>query len=113
MRLTSDVWVKALVRRVFGDGRFAAIERRGSAEAGAIFIRIRKRDGLECLLGPAPQSHFDSAKPSDRSFELRLDHCEGGEIDALLEREGNFDPDFWVVEIETDEPEQYVAIMPA
>lgn len=113
MRLTSDIWVKALVRRVFADGRFAVIERHGSAEAGAIFIRIRMRDGFETLLGPAPQSHFDSAKPSDRSFELRLDRCESSEIDALLEREKSFDPDFWVVEIETDEPEQYVSIMPA
>ena len=113
MRLTSEMWVKALVRRIFGDGLFAVIERQGSAEAGAIFIRIRMRDGCETLLAPAPQSHFDSAKPSDRSFEMRLDRCDAAEIDALLQREKSFDPDFWVVEIETDEPETYVSIMPA
>ncbi|MCP4315214.1 MAG: DUF1491 family protein [Hyphomicrobiales bacterium] len=113
MRLTSELWVKALVRRVFGDGRFAVVERQGSAEAGAIFIRIRGRNGLESLLAPAPQSHFDSAKPSDRSFELRLDCSESADIDALLEREKKFDPDFWVVEIETDEPQHYISIMPA
>ncbi|MEX3008076.1 DUF1491 family protein [Hoeflea sp. TYP-13] len=112
MRLTSEMWVKALVRRVFGDGLFAVIERQGSPEAGAIFIRIRGRDGRETLLGPAPQSHFDTAKPLDRSFERRLDKCESQEIDALLEREKKFDPDFWVVEIETDEPEDYVSVMP-
>lgn len=113
MRLTSDIWVKALIRRLFGDGCFAVVERQGSPEAGAIFIRIRMRDGLQSLLGPAPQSLFDSAKPSDRHFEMRLERCEGTEIDALLTREMQFDPDFWVVEIETDNPEEYVSIMPA
>lgn len=111
MRLTSDFWVKALIRRIFGCGEFAVVEKHGSAEAGAIFIRARDRSGLETLFAPAPQSFFDAAKPQDRTFERRLDKCQAQDIDALLLKEKNFDPDFWVVEIETDRPEDYIEIM--
>lgn len=112
MRLTSDLWVKALIRRVFGEGGFAAIERAGAPEAGAIFVRVRGRDGGETLLAPAPQSLFDSAHPGDRLFERRAGREEEGEADAVLAREANFDPDLWVVEIETDHPENFVEITP-
>lgn len=110
MRLTSDIWVKALVRRVFGDGGFAVVERTGAAEAGVIFIRVLHRDGSQTLLAPAPQSLFDSAKPQDRVFEARIASADGGDVDRLLAREADFDPDFWVVEIETDTPQDYLDI---
>lgn len=112
MRLTSDIWVKALLRRVFNDGLFAVVERQGSPEAGVIFIRVRRRDGREMLFGPAPQSMFDTAKPAERSFELRVDAGDTQAVNAVLDREKNFDPDVWVVELETDEPERYLSIMP-
>ncbi len=113
MRLTTDLWVKALVRRLFGEGGFAAVERVGAAEAGAVFIRVRRRDGAQTLLGPAPQSLFETAKPDDRMFEPRIVAADDQEVDALLAREAGFDPDFWVVEIETDSPESYLEITPA
>ncbi|MGG7519523.1 DUF1491 family protein [Allorhizobium undicola] len=102
MRLRSDMFVSALMRRVFGEGGFAAIERRGMEEAGAIFIRQRFRDGLETLYGPAPQSLVDDEGAASRRFELRLDRAEPQALEALMEREVRFDPDLWLVEIETD-----------
>ena len=111
-RLTSDIWVKALIRRLFGAGGFAAVERVGAAEAGAIFVRVRRRDGAQTLLAPAPQSLFEAELPEERLFEMRVPVATGSEIDALLEREASFDPDFWVVEIETDSPETYLDITP-
>lgn len=113
MRLTSDLWVKALVRRVFADGGFAAIEKSGSPEAGAIFIKVRDKGGDVTLLAPAPQSLFESANPGDRLFEQRLAKGSEGEAAAVLVRETNFDPDLWVVEIETDHPGNFVEITPA
>ncbi|MCY6381517.1 DUF1491 family protein [Hoeflea prorocentri] len=113
MRLTSDLWVKALVRQVFSKGEFAVVERHGSPEAGAIFVRILGRDGQQALLAPAPQAIFDTAKPVDRTFETRLENCPGSEIDTILARERDFDPDFWVVEIETENPQDYLTLMPA
>jgi hypothetical protein len=100
MRVTSDLWVSALVRRVFADGGFAAVMRRGAAEAGAIFILCRTRLGDVALYGPAPQADYDSARPDERLFAA-LGAGEGeAALEARLEREARFDPDIWVVEIE-------------
>ena len=103
MRLKSDIFVSAIVRRVFSLGGYAAILHRGAEEAGAIFIRQRQRSGLETLYAPAPQSFFDEDKPPGRIFELRLDQVEPDQVSAALERELRFDPDCWIVEIEIGE----------
>ena len=112
MRLTTAVWTSALVRRLFGDGDYAVIERRGAGEAGAVFVRVRHRNGTATLFAPAPQAIFDEKKPQDRVFERRLMSVANEDVDALLERETRFDPDLWIVELETERPEDYLEIMP-
>src|SRR5690349_1286234 len=103
MRLKSEIFVSALVRRVFSAGDFAAIEVKGADAAGAIFIRQRLRNGLENLYGPAPQSFSeDGDDEQDRRFEQRLTLAQAQDVAALLERERRFDSDLWVVEVETD-----------
>lgn len=102
------MFVAALTRRLFAEGGMAAIERRGAEEAGAIFIRVRHRDGSESLAAPAPQTYFDDDHPVDRLFELRKSRVQESEVSELLAREARFDPDIWVVEIETDSPETYL-----
>lgn len=113
MRLKSEIWIAALVRRVFSDGGYAAIEKRGADEAGAIFLRVRHRDGLQSILAPAPQSAFESDESQERLFEVRRNAVEEADVDALLARELSFDPDLWLVELEIENPADYVAVMPA
>ena len=108
MRLKAGIFVAALTRRVFSDGGMAAVERHGAEEAGAIFVRIRHRDGLESLAAPAPQTAFDEDHPDGRLFEMRKSRVPESEIIEALAREAKFDPDIWVVEIETDSPESYL-----
>jgi hypothetical protein len=103
MRLRSDIYVSALTRRIFSRGDFAAVERKGAEEAGAIFIRQRFRDGLETLYAPAPQSVFTEAESDSRRFEIRLDRAEPETVRDMLDREIRFDPDLWVLELETDD----------
>lgn len=104
MRLKTDIFASALIRRVFSQGGFAAIERKGAESAGALFIRQRFRDGLETLYGPAPQSFaMDDDTDLGRTFEVRLSRAEAAEVGDLLARELTWDSDLWVVEIETDE----------
>ena len=104
MRLKSAIWVAAYLRRCNTEGVFCAVRRRGAEEAGAVFVKINRLDGTATLYGPAPQSSFADARPSDRAFVAVM----GGsppvaeaEIDARLAREVKFDPDLWIVEIET------------
>ena len=72
MRLKSGIWVAAYLRRCAVEGAFAAVRRRGAEEAGAVFIKINRLDGTAELYGPAPQSAFDEAHPSDRAFSACL-----------------------------------------
>jgi hypothetical protein len=100
MRLTSEFWVSQLLRRAFKEGGFAAVMRKGAAEAGSIFIRVRHRSGLSELYGPSPQTSYETDRPQDRLFARILDASEDSGIDAKLEREARFDSDLWIVEIE-------------
>jgi hypothetical protein len=101
MRVTTDLWVSALMRRVFAEGGFAAVVRRGATESGAVFVLLRERDGMVRLFGPAPQTSYDAARPEERLFAPLAESDEPAEIEARLEKEQRFDPDIWVVEIET------------
>lgn len=107
MRLTSDLFISALTRRIFRDGGFAAVERKGAEGAGAIFLRQRHRDGTETLYGPAPQSIFEEDRP-ERQFERRVDRGEADAVDAVVARELKWDPDLWLVEIETEDASVYI-----
>lgn len=102
MRLKSGLWVSAYVRRCNIAGAFAAVRRRGSEEAGAIFIKVNRLDGTADLYAPASQSAFLDEQPIDRVFTpgLKAMPAPESEVEARLEREVRFDPDVWIVEIE-------------
>ena len=72
MRLKSGIWVAAYLRRCQVEGVAAVLRRRGAEEAGAIFIKVSRLDGSADLYGPAPQSAFDEARPSERVFSPAL-----------------------------------------
>jgi len=102
MRLKSAIWVAAYLRRCHGEGAFAAVRHRGAEEAGAIFVKLNRLDGTAELFGPAPQSVFDDARPSDRLFVRCLPEQPAPEakVEERLTRELRFDPDVWIVEVE-------------
>lgn len=100
MRLKSEIWVKAYVRRLASGGRQAFVVRHGDDDAGAIYIRVNRLDGTSLLYGPAPAS-LDGAETDRRwtPFFKGMPRPDG-EIEALLERESRTDPDLWIVEVE-------------
>lgn len=108
MRITSDLFVAQLVRRVFSAGGFAAVGRKGAEAAGAIFVLARGRGGALVLYGPASQTH--SAEGGGRRFMREAAENEEA-VGKRFEREARFDPDFWIVEIETDSPETFIEIV--
>src|SRR3954470_15652737 len=102
MRLKSGIWVAAYLRRCQIEGAAAVLRRRGAEEAGAIFIKVSRLDGTADLYGPAPQSAFDEARPSDRAFSAALKDLPvpEAEVESYLARQLRFDPDLWIVEVE-------------
>lgn len=100
LRVTTALWVAALIRRVYGAGAVAAVMRHGAEEAGAIFILIDRLDGTADLYGPAPQTAFGDDTPSDRKFQRLAELTEMAALSARIEKEVRFDPDLWLVAIE-------------
>ncbi len=101
VRLTTDIWVAAHMRKAEVSGASAYLRRRGAVEAGAVILKVT-RTGL---------SFSDPAC----TLLTRVSALDGGvawswlagpelgfeaEIDAKLEKQTRFDPDLWIVEIE-------------
>lgn len=100
MRVTSSLWVAALIRRAEAAGAFAMVLHKGATEAGAIFVVINDLSEGIALYGPAPQTDYSLDGPSERRFECVLEDVSNDELKQKIERERSFDPDIWVVEIE-------------
>jgi hypothetical protein len=101
MRLRSDIWVSAYLRRCQAQGAQAVLRRRGAAEAGAIIIRIDRLDGRSTLWGPAAPSPLDEAALGRRFARLHeAEILATDKIEERLAREIRFDPDLWIVEVE-------------
>lgn len=101
MRLRSDIWVAAYLRRVAVAGAAVALRRRGAAEAGAIWIKVDRLDGRAALYGPAPQS--ESGERGVERLWLRAhaqDWIAPDEIERRMGREIDFDFDLWLIEVE-------------
>jgi len=108
VRLRSDIWVAAYLRRRNADGSFAVLRRRGAAEAGAIVVKIDRLDGRAALYGPAPQSlATDLPRGVDRLFTRmhEPEWIDPLEAEQRLAREVRFDSDLWIVEVEDREGE--------
>lgn len=99
MRVTSDFYVTALVRRIFSEGGFAAISKRGAPEAGAVFVLVDRLDGEFDLYGPAPQAFFMEPKDG-RLFERVLSAADKEAALSRLASEDRMDPDYWLVDVE-------------
>jgi hypothetical protein len=107
MRLRSEIWVKAYVRRVAVAGAFAVVVRHGDDDAGAIFVRVNRLDGTSLVFGPAPAG-FDEAANDRRWVPVGKGTMSEAEADALLAREAGFDSDVWVVDVEDREGRHFL-----
>lgn len=91
LRLRSDIWVAAFVRRCQQAGAFAAVLRRGDASAGSVFIEVLHAGGAD-LYAPA-------VGEMGRRFERVLGGT-SAEVTTRLDNERAFDPDLWVVSVD-------------
>jgi hypothetical protein len=100
MRLRSDFWVSAHLRRLDVAGIPAVLRRRGSAEAGAIFVKVDRLDGSADLYGPAPQALFEAEESGDRRFTAIITGGSPLDVEERLTKEIRFDSDLWIIEID-------------
>ena len=100
MRIKSEIWVKAYIRRCFSEGAPALVVRRGQSDAGAIYIKINLLDGRAALYGPAPAGFAQDGDGRSWIAVLGDETVPESEADAFLQRQSDFDPDYWVIEVE-------------
>ncbi len=112
LRLRTDFWVAALRRRAEEAGAYVSIARHGADEAGTVFVILDRRDGSFDLYGPAPQSVFDEARPTDRLFSLIVRQASQESARSRLEQEVRFDPDLWVIDIEDRQGRAFIDLVP-
>lgn len=109
-QLRSDIWVSAFTRRHNALGMMCVVARRGDPIAGQIWIEIDHLDATHSLLVPAPSVMLGEV-PEERVFMWRYQHVAPADVSARIRREAAFDPDFWVIGLETREPLTGIAIV--
>jgi len=100
MRLKAEIWVKAYLRRLARYGAMGVVARHGDDDAGAIYIKVLRGDGLSALFGPAPAGLANA--DFDRRWVPLLKGAFVSEDDISREigREMKIDADLWLVEVE-------------
>jgi hypothetical protein len=98
MRVKSEIWVRAYLRRCQAEAVPVVIARRGDAAAGAIFISVDRLDGTVCLYGPAPAGL--KGGEMDRRWVRCLGAVGSAEASVYLAHQLEFDPDLWILEVE-------------
>jgi hypothetical protein len=100
MRLKTELWVKAYLRRCALEGSTAVLVRRGDRDGGAVFIKVSRLDGTATLFGPAPAGLDEQAR--DRRWRACLGPpaVPEREADAYLARQVGFDPDLWILAVD-------------
>lgn len=98
MRIKSEIWVKALLRRAAAAGAPGVVVHRGDADAGTILVTIARLDGTVDLYGPAPAGL--ASDDGERRFERLAERTPEAKVSERIARERKLDSDIWVVEIE-------------
>ena len=100
LRLKTKLWVQAHLRRCNEAGVPAMLLQKVNEDAGSIFVKSNLLDGTASIYGAAPGGAHDENGERRWSQPLGAKPRPEVEIDAYLERQCGYDPDFWVIEIE-------------
>jgi len=109
LRLRSDFFAAALIRRCGVENVAAVMRRRGSAEAGSIFVKVDHLDGTADLYGPAPQSMIEDSS-GERAFTRLMEGDCIPDVEERIRREIKFDSDLWLIEIEDRQGRSFLTL---
>ncbi|MDE1173836.1 MAG: DUF1491 family protein [Parvibaculaceae bacterium] len=96
IRLTSDIFVHALIRRAELNGAAAMVVCRGDATGGGIFVKLNTLDGMAIVFSQSRTLDGEPMWVRGTGPEPVSDE----KAEAYLTRQRGFDPDIWIVEIE-------------
>lgn len=96
-RLATGFWVAAYRARAEAAGLPVYIARRGDDTAGAVLVKCATLNGQAALWA----REYDLE--SGRRQWSRIAQGPEAEIDATARRQAGFDPDLWIIEVESRE----------
>ena len=107
-RLPAQLEVGALLRRVQGEGGFAAVLRKGEADAGTILV-VLVENGADARVFERMPS-LEGA----RSWTLvKQEDTENKEnISEYLAQRGIYDADLWIIELDIANGERFIGLIP-
>ncbi len=95
IRLATEFWVHAYIKRLELQNIPAYVLAHGDNSAGAVLVKLATLDGQASLL------HRTYDLKSSEQLWAELASGSEAEVDALITKQRSFDPDLWVVEIES------------
>ena len=94
IRLKSNLYVQALIRRCETAGASAYLVRRGAEEAGAIFLKLNRLDGTMTVMS-------QTSRGDERVWMRPLgEAADEARVSDYFAKQIRIDPDIWIVEIE-------------
>lgn len=103
-KLNAGIWVSALIRMAQAAGDFATIAKKGDETAGQVLLVARRRNGHVQVYSRTMNSRGDYSW----TVAVESDAEELGKVNDYLERQQRYDPDLWIVDLDTDNPERFV-----
>ena len=107
-RLPTHLEVSGLIRLVESQGGSAMVLSKGERDAGTLLIVTMYRGEDAKLFERMPQ--LDGTRPfiitKSQDTEKPLEFSE------YLERRRRQDPDIWILEVDIDDPERFVGLLP-
>ncbi|MBU1606109.1 MAG: DUF1491 family protein [Alphaproteobacteria bacterium] len=107
-RLPTHLEVGGILRRAQAEGGFATVLSRGERDAGTILILTMERGGNARLWERMPQLD------GERSFQAIMDEDAGkpNKIQEYVTRRAAQDADCWIIELDIDGADRFVASLP-
>jgi hypothetical protein len=102
-RLKAGIFVRALIRRVEVAGAHGFVVKKGSEEAGAVFLKIARLDGTCLVLNQARRGDGDLVWMKVLGDQVSEDAAR-----VYFDKQMKFDPDLWIVEIEDRQGRTFV-----
>ena len=93
MRLTTEFWVQAYLRRLSLNDILAFVTAKGDVTAGAVLVKQAPLNGTATLF----QRSYDL---DGNRVWVTLSEGEERGVDQVVARQRSFDPDLWVIEVE-------------
>jgi hypothetical protein len=95
MRMSTDIWVGALIRRAELEGAYATVIRKGDPKGGAVLVKALARRAEQARL------YAEAIRgDGERIWMSPVTATDEAALDAYIDRAIKFDPDVWVIEID-------------